>query len=106
MAAGAFVLPADGGGMLIGAPRSAQGIGAALLPPAATSLVTALFQGPARHRALGVRAAAGGAGAAFGALLGGIHRPRPRGAEGSWPRPAGQRRRDPAGPGPTGRFPG
>ncbi|MFE2306450.1 MFS transporter [Streptomyces sp. NPDC059411] len=54
------------------AARSTQGVGAALLSPAAMALVTALFQGPARHRALGVWAAIGGAGAAIGVLLGGI----------------------------------
>ncbi|MCJ0870752.1 MFS transporter [Streptomyces sp. AP-93] len=52
--------------------RSAQGVGAALLSPAALSLVTTLFQGPARHRALGAWAAIGGTGAALGVLLGGI----------------------------------
>lgn len=62
---------AAGAGTLIAA-RSAQGIGAALLSPAAMALVTTLFQGPARHRALGVWAAIGGTGAALGVLLGGI----------------------------------
>lgn len=54
------------------AARSAQGLGAALLSPAAMALVTVLFQGPERHRALGAWAAIGGAGAAIGVLLGGI----------------------------------
>ncbi|MCX5407292.1 MFS transporter [Streptomyces sp. NBC_00335] len=54
------------------AARSAQGVGAALLSPAALSLVTTLFQGPARNRALGAWAAIGGTGAALGVLLGGI----------------------------------
>ncbi|WP_412078027.1 MFS transporter [Streptomyces xanthophaeus] len=62
---------AAGGGTLIAA-RSAQGVGAALLSPAAMALVMALFQGPARHKALGAWAAVGGAGAAVGVLLGGI----------------------------------
>ncbi|MGW7140528.1 MFS transporter [Streptomyces xanthophaeus] len=62
---------AAGGGTLIAA-RSVQGIGAALLSPAAMTLVLSLFQGPARHRALGVWAAVGGAGAAVGVLLGGV----------------------------------
>ncbi|MFD3697642.1 MFS transporter [Streptomyces sp. NPDC058646] len=62
---------ATGGAALIAA-RSAQGVGAALLSPAAMALVMALFQGPSRHRALGVWAAVGGAGAAVGVLLGGI----------------------------------
>lgn len=69
-ASAASGLAADGG-MLIAA-RAAQGVGAALLSPAAMALVMGLFQGPARHRALGIWAAIGGAGAAVGVLLGGI----------------------------------
>lgn len=61
-----------GNGSTLIAARAAQGVGAALLSPAAMALVMALFQGPARHRALGVWAAIGGAGAAVGVLLGGI----------------------------------
>ncbi|MGW5671194.1 MFS transporter [Micromonospora sp. NPDC003776] len=57
--------------MLIGG-RIGQGIGAALLSPAALSLVTTLFQGAERHRALGVWGALGGTGAAAGVLLGGL----------------------------------
>ncbi|ALO08162.1 EmrB/QacA family drug resistance transporter [Streptomyces venezuelae] len=52
--------------------RSVQGVGAALLSPAAMALVTVLFDGPARHKALGLWAAIGGAGAAAGVLLGGV----------------------------------
>ena len=62
---------ADNGGVLI-AGRAAQGIGAALLSPAALSIVTTAFTGTARTRALGVWAAIGGAGAAVGVLLGGV----------------------------------
>ncbi|WP_306326285.1 MFS transporter [Streptomyces venezuelae] len=51
--------------------RVAQGIGAALLSPAALALVTTVFHGPERHRALGVWAAIGGTGSAVGVLLGG-----------------------------------
>ncbi|MFC9384696.1 MFS transporter [Streptomyces venezuelae] len=51
--------------------RVAQGIGAALLSPAALALVTTVFHGPERHRALGVWAAVGGTGSAVGVLLGG-----------------------------------
>ncbi|MCX4671547.1 DHA2 family efflux MFS transporter permease subunit [Streptomyces sp. NBC_01381] len=54
------------------AGRTAQGIGAALLSPAALAIVTTSFHGSDRHRALGVWAAIGGAGAAFGVLLGGV----------------------------------
>jgi EmrB/QacA subfamily drug resistance transporter len=62
---------ATSGGALIAA-RSAQGVGAALLSPAALALVVALFHGPDRNKALGVWAAIGGAGAAVGVLLGGV----------------------------------
>ncbi|MEV8019069.1 MFS transporter [Streptomyces sp. NPDC086554] len=54
------------------AGRTAQGIGAALLSPAALAIVTTSFHGRDRHRALGVWASIGGAGAAFGVLLGGV----------------------------------
>ncbi|MDN3027119.1 MFS transporter [Streptomyces sp. S.PB5] len=62
---------AVGGGMLIAA-RSAQGAGAALMSPAAMAIVTALFHGPDRNKALGAWAAIGGAGSAVGVLLGGV----------------------------------
>ncbi|MFF9849062.1 MFS transporter [Streptomyces litmocidini] len=51
--------------------RAAQGIGAALLSPAALALVTTLFHGPERARAIGAWAAVGGTGSAVGVLLGG-----------------------------------
>jgi EmrB/QacA subfamily drug resistance transporter len=55
------------------AARALQGVGAALLSPAALSLVTALFpDGPERSRALAVWGAVGAAGAAFGVLIGGL----------------------------------
>jgi EmrB/QacA subfamily drug resistance transporter len=55
------------------AARVLQGVGAALLSPAALSLLTAVFpEGPQRHRALAAWAAVGASGAAFGVLLGGI----------------------------------
>ncbi|MDV9169077.1 MFS transporter [Streptomyces sp. W16] len=59
------------GEMLI-AFRSAQGVGAALLSPAAMSIITTLFHGPDRNKALGVWASIGGAGSAVGVLLGGV----------------------------------
>jgi len=58
------------GGSLIGA-RAAQGIGAALMSPAAMSIITTTFHGAERNRALGVWGAIGGSGAAVGVLLGG-----------------------------------
>ncbi|OEJ25921.1 MFS transporter [Streptomyces agglomeratus] len=51
--------------------RIAQGVGAALLSPAALALVTTTFHGKERNKALGVWAAIGGTGSAAGVLLGG-----------------------------------
>jgi EmrB/QacA subfamily drug resistance transporter len=51
--------------------RAGQGLGAAMLSPAALSIITTTFQGPERAKALGVWGAVGGAGAAIGVLLGG-----------------------------------
>src|SRR5215212_3444005 len=51
--------------------RGGQGLGAAMLSPAALSIITSTFQGPERAKALGVWGAVGGAGAAIGVLLGG-----------------------------------
>ncbi|AWS46892.1 MFS transporter [Streptosporangium sp. 'caverna'] len=62
---------AGSAGMLVGG-RVAQGVGAALLSPAALSLVVALFDGEERNKALGVWSALGGGGAALGVLLGGL----------------------------------
>lgn len=53
------------------AARAAQGVGAALLSPAALSVVVRLFDGEERAKALGVWSALGGVGAAVGVLLGG-----------------------------------
>ena len=57
--------------MVVGG-RVAQGIGAALLSPAALSVVIRVFDGEERNRALGVWSALGGVGAAIGVLLGGV----------------------------------
>jgi EmrB/QacA subfamily drug resistance transporter len=54
------------------AARSAQGIGAALLTPAALSLITASYSGAQRATALSVWGGLAGAGVATGALLGGV----------------------------------
>lgn len=63
---------ANSPGLLIAA-RAVQGFGAALLSPAALSILTATFPGgPARHRALSYWAAAGASGGAAGVLLGGL----------------------------------
>src|SRR5262245_20946711 len=62
---------AHGATVLIGG-RGAQGIGAALLSPAALSVVTRTFHGDERNKALGVWSAIGGGGSAIGVLLGGL----------------------------------
>jgi EmrB/QacA subfamily drug resistance transporter len=54
------------------AGRSLQGLGAALMSPAALATVVALFPGPARGKALGVWSALAGAGSALGVILGGV----------------------------------
>ncbi|MFG3268963.1 MFS transporter [Streptomyces bobili] len=62
---------ATGAPLLLGA-RIAQGAGAAMLSPAALSVVVRLFDGDERNRALGIWSALGGGGAALGVLLGGL----------------------------------
>jgi EmrB/QacA subfamily drug resistance transporter len=59
-------------GVLIGA-RAVQGLGAAIISPAALSIVTTTFEeGAERNKALGIWGALGGSGAAAGVLFGGI----------------------------------
>jgi EmrB/QacA subfamily drug resistance transporter len=59
-------------GMLIGA-RAVQGLGAAIISPAALSIISTTFQeGAERNKALGIWGAIGGSGAAAGVLLGGV----------------------------------
>jgi EmrB/QacA subfamily drug resistance transporter len=63
---------ATSGGMLIAA-RALQGLGAAILSPAALSLVTTTFEeGAERNKALGVWGAVAAGGGAAGSLLGGV----------------------------------
>jgi EmrB/QacA subfamily drug resistance transporter len=63
---------AESEGMLIGA-RAVQGLGAAILSPAALSIVTTTFRdGAERNKALGVWGAVAGSGGAAGVLLGGV----------------------------------
>jgi EmrB/QacA subfamily drug resistance transporter len=53
--------------------RAVQGLGAAIISPAALSIVTTTFEeGAERNKALGIWGALGGSGAAVGVLLGGI----------------------------------
>src|SRR5436305_900365 len=63
---------ADSAGILIAA-RAVQGLGAAIISPAALSIVTTTFsEGAERNKALGIWGALGGSGAAAGVLFGGI----------------------------------
>jgi EmrB/QacA subfamily drug resistance transporter len=63
---------AQSGGWLVTA-RGIQGLGAALVSPAALALLMTMFrEGAERNRALGVWAALGGSGGAAGAILGGV----------------------------------
>ena len=61
-----------GGGATLFAARAGQGLGAAMLSPAALAIIMAAFTGGGeRAKALGAWGAVGGAGAAVGVLLGG-----------------------------------
>jgi EmrB/QacA subfamily drug resistance transporter len=63
---------ANSSGVLIGS-RAVQGLGAAIISPAALSIVTTTFrEGAERNKALGIWGALGGSGAAAGVLFGGI----------------------------------
>ncbi len=54
------------------AARAGQGLGAAMLSPAALAIITTAFHGSERAKALAAWGAVGGAGAAIGVLVGGI----------------------------------
>ena len=54
------------------AARAGQGLGAAMLSPAALSIITTAFHGNQRAKALAAWGAVGGAGAAIGVLVGGL----------------------------------
>jgi EmrB/QacA subfamily drug resistance transporter len=54
------------------AARAGQGLGAALLSPAALAIIMSAFQGHQRSKALAAWGAVGGAGAAIGVLVGGV----------------------------------
>ncbi len=62
---------ADGAGVFVAA-RLIQGVGAALMLPAALSILTTTFTGAARVRALGIWGAVAGLSSAAGILLGGV----------------------------------
>jgi len=52
--------------------RAAQGVGAALLSPAALAAITGIFHGQERNKALSIWASLGGVGFAAGGLIGGV----------------------------------
>jgi len=54
------------------AARAGQGLGAAMLSPAALAIIMSAFQGSQRAKALAAWGAVGGAGAAIGVLVGGL----------------------------------
>ena len=54
------------------AARAGQGLGAAMLSPAALAIIMSAFQGERRAKALAAWGAVGGAGAAVGVLVGGV----------------------------------
>ena len=54
------------------AARAGQGLGAAMLSPAALAIIMSAFQGSGRAKALAAWGAVGGAGAAIGVLVGGV----------------------------------
>lgn len=61
-----------GSPLVLVAARAIQGLGAALLSPAALSIITTSFRDAARNRALGVWGAVGASGVALGNILGGV----------------------------------
>ncbi len=70
--AASFVSALAGSAAMLFAARAGQGLGAAILSPAALSIITTAFQGERRAKALAAWGAVGGAGAAIGVLVGGV----------------------------------
>ena len=70
--ASSFASAMAGSAAVLFASRAGQGLGAAILSPAALSIVTSALQGSQRTRALSAWGAVGGAGAAIGVLVGGV----------------------------------
>ena len=70
--ASSFAAAMAGSATELFAARAGQGLGAALLSPAALSIITSAFHGSQRAKALAAWGAVGGAGAAIGVLVGGV----------------------------------
>src|SRR3954466_14498853 len=70
--ASSFASAMAGSATMLFASRAGQGLGAAILSPAALSIVASAFHGAARGKALAAWGAVGGAGAAIGVLVGGV----------------------------------
>jgi EmrB/QacA subfamily drug resistance transporter len=71
-AAASLVAALAGTAAALFAARAGQGLGAAMLSPAALSIITTTFHGKQRTKALAAWGAVGGAGAAIGVLVGGV----------------------------------
>jgi EmrB/QacA subfamily drug resistance transporter len=70
--ASSFASAMAGSAAMLFASRAGQGLGAAILSPAALSIITSVFHGSQRAKALSAWGAVGGAGAAIGVLVGGV----------------------------------
>src|SRR5919106_2851399 len=70
--ASSFAAAMAGSAAMLFASRAGQGLGAAILSPAALSIITSTFHGSQRAKALSAWGAVGGAGAAIGVLVGGV----------------------------------
>ncbi len=70
--ASSLVCALSGGTAVLLVGRALQGVGAALMSPAALATVMTLYTGPSRGKALGVWSALAGAGPALGVVLGGV----------------------------------
>src|SRR3954469_6497112 len=70
--ASSFASALAGSAAALFAARAGQGLGAAILSPAALSIITTCFHGQAKAKALAAWGAVGGAGAAVGVLAGAL----------------------------------
>lgn len=70
--ASSFASALAGSATALFAARAGQGLGAAMLSPAALAIIMTAFQGSQRAKALAAWGAVGGAGAALGVLVGGL----------------------------------